>query len=210
MTRFLYTVAVLLLMMLNAHAEAATATFTTDQTNPDSISGTPDGAGVAVAPGDTVGLIFDTPFGVDVGDSVTIFRTLFPFTTATIGVGTYDNGVTTIFGTANIGAFGFITPLTGLAAAGCGAVGGCNFLQFTTTGGQPFVLDAIAFQNGATPTEFLAGASNPIAGAAPEPKIWMMMILAFAAVAWRLKAQRNLQPSPAMVWVRPVTVPAAL
>ena len=193
MPRFLYIVSVLFLMLVSAPAQAATAMFTSPQANPEDVAGTNDFSGLLVAPGESVALVIDTPFAVNAGDSVTIFRTVFPFTTATIRIGSFNNGTPIIFETINSGFFGIFNTITGLAAAGCGAVGGCDFIEITTTGGAPFGLDAIAFQPAGGGVEFLTAVTNPIAAATPEPNSWALMLMAFTLIAWRLKARRNAQ-----------------
>jgi hypothetical protein len=103
------------------------------------------------------------------------------------GVFTSANGVglTTPNGAATQNAYALIAgpgPLWisgGAFKSSCQALGGCNALvlgnsTFSSPGSQFFISSI---------------------GATPEPATWMLMLLAFAAVALRLKAQRRAMAS---------------
>jgi hypothetical protein len=99
------------------------------------------------------------------------------------GVFTSANGVglTAPNGSATPNAYALVTgagPLWisgGAFKSACQALGGCNAVVF---GNSTF---------SATGSQFFISAI----GATPEPATWMLMMLAFAAVALRMKAQRR-------------------
>lgn len=97
------------------------------------------------------------------------------FTSAN-GVGlTAPNGAATPNAYALVTGAGPIFISGGAFKSACQSLGGCNALvfgnsTFSSTGSQ-FFISAI--------------------GATPEPATWMLMLLAFAAIAMRLKAQRR-------------------
>ena len=199
MTRTLFIIAVALLSLSMLPAKAATATFTAPQPNPGDVVGAPDNQGVIVPVGATVGLVFDETFAAGAGDSITVFRTLTTLANATFSFGVYNGGAPTIVHSVTGVLFGASFNRGGAGAlSGCSAFGGCDYLEITTNaaffGAPGFGLDAVSFNNAAATPAFLTGAFNPVAAASPEPSVWLMMIMAFAIVGWRLKIERRRQP----------------
>ena len=170
------------------NAQAATATFTQPVANPGASAGAADGAGV-LAPAGGVGLVIDTPFGANLTDTVTVFPVNGPgFAFTRISYGVWNNGAPTLFQSV-FGTELAPTTLTNLAGNGCQAAGGCDFLQLETGGaffGSPgAVFDAVEI-NGAP----LTAALNPVTSA-PEPSVWMLMILSFAGLGARMKSVKR-------------------
>lgn len=177
---------------------AATAFFEDPVGDPSAIVGAPDLRGALTATGDTIRITFDTPYAASIGDSIAIFEAVGPGgSVAQLSFGRWNGGAPTIFHQQNYATGPGSVSLNFLNWRGC-AGAGCDFLQISTlnsyNGSPGFALDAIAI-NGA----FLTDAVN-VAGAAPEPSTWALMIAAFLGVAARLKHEYRRLPAgaPAM------------
>lgn len=177
-------------------ALADTAVFTEPVSgDPGSVAGNADGAGVSVAPSQTVGLLFSTPFALfeadgftPVNNNVTIFALSdFGSALATISFGRYNNGNPVFFHaqTFNAPATGADVEFGFLAFVGCGVAGGCDFIQISGLGGfggsSGFILDAITFSDVAL---------SSVTATTPEPGMWALMIIGFVLMARRLKHLR--------------------
>jgi hypothetical protein len=170
-------------------AHASTAVFTEPATLTASdvaaLSTSGDAAGVNLALGEVLALLFDTPFGVSKSDSVSIF-TLPPTTGAarlTINFGSYNGGSPVFAATRFVNAGSTLT-VGNLFQQGCSAFGGCDYIEIITS----------RTQRGATGAEIdyvdVNGEVVSVAAPTPEPATWLMMIVGFALVAMRLKAIR--------------------
>lgn len=177
-------------------AAAATATF--DSSQPftpgpmTALSTAGDGAGELVGLNQWISLLFDQPFGVRRSDTVSIF-TLPPLVgdaRLTISFGRYNGGSPTFVDTRTVNAGNRLT-INNLFQRGCSALGGCDFILITTTrarnGAPGATVDYVSVN----------GEIIEVTAPTPEPKTWAMMIIGFAAIAWRLKAQRASSPSSA-------------
>lgn len=180
-------------------ANADTATFVTPITgNPATVAGASDGTGVLVSPGATVGLLFSEAFalfdsnGSAINNDVSIFALSdFGSALATVRFGQYNNGTPNFVFTQQINPQpgGAEINLNFLAFVGCGAIGGCDFIEFTGVdnfGGSSVILDAIAFSD----VSLLS-----VTSATPEPGMWALMLLGFFLVALRLKHARYAESS---------------
>jgi len=179
-----------------SEANARTATF--DSSQPyvpgpmTSLSTAGDGAGVFIGFNQWISLLFDQPFGVSRSDTVSIF-TLPPTignARLTVSFGRFNGGSPVFADTRQVSA-GNILTINNLFQRGCAALGGCDFILITTTRAR----------NGATgaTVDYVSvnGEVTEVTAPTPEPSTWAMMILGFAAIAWRLKAQRASPPSSA-------------
>ncbi len=157
-----------------------------------------DGAGQSVSLGQWFSLLFAQPFGVLKSDSISIFTLAPPIGTATLTIsfGRFNGGSPTYVDSRTVSAGNTLT-INNLFQKGCSALGGCDFIFIQTTkakgGATGATVDYVSV-NG-EPTEVTAPT--------PEPATWAMMILGFAGIAWRLKAQRrsslsSAKGSPAM------------
>jgi hypothetical protein len=170
-------------------ANARTATF--DSSQPyvpgpmTSLSTASDGAGVFVGFNQWISLLFDQPFGVSRSDTVSIFT--LPPTVGdarfTISFGRYNGGSPVFADTRQVNAGNTLT-INNLFQRGCAALGGCDFILITTTrarhGATGATVDYVSVN----------GEVTEVTAPTPEPSTWAMMILGFAAIAWRLKVQR--------------------
>lgn len=170
--------------------EARTATY--DASTPftpgamTALSTSGDGAGQFVSLGQWVSLLFAQPFGVSKSDTVSIF-TLAPPTgsaTLTISFGRFNGGSPTFVESKIVNAGGTLT-LNNLFQKGCSALGGCDFVFIQTTkskgGATGATVDYVSVN----------GEVTEVTAPTPEPKVWALMIIGFAGVAWRLKSQRR-------------------
>lgn len=176
--------------VLFAAAEARTANFYSSfpvAPGPmTALSTAGDNAGQSVSLNQWMALVFVQPFGVSKTDTVSIF-TLPPSigdAQLTIRIGSYNGGSPIFVDSKTINAGNSFT-FANLFKQGCSALGGCDFIEITTTrqrkGATGAVVDYVSV-NG-EPTEVTAPT--------PEPSIWAMMLIGFGAVAWRLKAYRG-------------------
>lgn len=177
-------------------AAARTATF--DSSEPFqpgpmiSLSTAGDRAGAFLALNQWISLTFAQPFGVARSDSVSIFTLAPPTGRArfTISIGRYNNGQPVFVDTTRIRA-GRVLTINNLFRNGCSALGGCDFILITMTrtrGGAP---------GGTVDYVSVNGEVTEVTAPTPEPSTWAMMIVGFALVAARLKAQRASSPSSA-------------
>ncbi len=145
-----------------------------------------DGAGALVTLGEWISLLFTQPFGVSRSDTVSIFTLAPPVGDArlTISFGRYNNGSPIFVDTKSVNAGNTLT-VNNLFQQGCSALGGCDFIFITTTrqrrGATGATVDYVSVN----------GETTEVTAPTPEPSTWAMMILGFAAVAWRLKAYRG-------------------
>lgn len=177
-------------MIVCAPAHAGTATFDASTPYPSgamtALSTSGDNAGQFVSLGEWISLLFSQPFGVSKTDTISIFTLAPPTGDArlTISFGAYNGGSPTFVETKTVNAGGVLT-LNNLFQKGCSALGGCDFILIQTTRAR----------NGATgaTVDYVSvnGETTEVAAPSPEPSTWAMMILGFAGVAWRLKAQRR-------------------
>lgn len=179
--------------IFSGSANASTATFvepaTLNATETFALSTANDGGGVFLGLGDTLSLLFDTPFGTSRRDRVTIF-TLPPAQGTVRGVvsfGTYDNGNPSFVRSRNFN-FGTGTSSGNLFNRGCSALGGCDYIEITVT----------RVSNGATGAEVdyvdVNGDVTVVTAPSPEASTWLMMIVGFYLVCARLKHGRRKEP----------------
>jgi hypothetical protein len=171
-------------------AQARTATY--DSNMPftpgpmTALSAGGDNAGQFVGLNQWISLLFAQPFGVSKSDTVSIFTLLPPsgMATFTVSFGRFNNGSPIYADTRTVQAGSTLT-INNLFQRGCSALGGCDFIfiKLTKTKGAA---------TGAT-IDYVSvnGEATEVTAPTPEPSSWAMMILGFAAVAWRLKAQRR-------------------
>ncbi len=190
-------------LLMSQTASAESATFTTPVSgDAGAVANAPDGAGVLVGTNETVGLLFETPFGQLVQDGpfnvVPFNNNVSIFTLSDVGGAVAsvsfgrlgDNGVVDFFHSQDLSTTNSSTAVdfNFLAFVGCGNVGGCNFIQFTTNsafnGAQGAVLDAITFSD--VPLSFVTSST-------PEPATWGLMIIGFGFLASRAKFARRKQ-----------------
>lgn len=177
-------------------AQAATATFDSSMPyspGPMTALSTPgDGLGQLVPLGEWISLLFTQPFGVSRSDTVSIFTLAPPVGDArlTISFGSWNNGSPVFVDTKSVNAGNTLT-VSNLFQRGCSALGGCDFIFITTT----------RQRNGATgaTVDYVSvnGEPTDVAAPTPEPSVWVMMIMGFGGVAWRLKAVRRQSASSA-------------
>lgn len=178
-----------------APARARTAVYVAPSSIPDpaltALSTRGDNAGYVVPLNQTLGLLFDQPFGgIRNSARITIFTLAPPTGTAraTVSFGVWNNGSPIIVRSQSVNAGNSLT-VSNLFQLGCSVFQGCNYISVTTdrtTRGAPGVNVDYVDINGE-----VTGITAP----APEPTTWALMILGFAGVAWRLKAQRPADPS---------------
>lgn len=171
-------------------AFARTATFTSsspyDQAALTSFSTAGDGAGPLLTLDNWIALVFDQPFGTERGDTVSIFTLPPPAGDArlTVSFGSLIAGLPVIIETRSFNAGNTLT-IGNLFQQGCFALGGCNYIFIETTrqrrGAPGATVDYVSV-NG-EPTE--------VVEPTPEPAVWAMMMMGFAGVAWRMKAERR-------------------
>ncbi len=151
-----------------------------------------DGLGQLVPLGEWISLLFTQPFGVSRSDTVSIFTLAPPVGDArlTISFGSWNNGSPVFVDTKSVNAGNTLT-VSNLFQRGCSALGGCDFIFITTT----------RQRNGATgaTVDYVSvnGEPTDVAAPTPEPSVWVMMIMGFGGVAWRLKAVRRQSASSA-------------
>ncbi len=181
----------LVFALFAAPAAAETASFvspeTISQDDLTALSTRGDRAGVTVNPGMSLQLLFDQPFGAVPGDRVSIFTlppaSVFGFALGRVRVGVFDNGAITYLGQGNF-LSGQRINISNLFNGGCGAFGGCNFIEILTrrTGGNAEGVRVDYVQ--------LNGEVVSVAAPTPEPSSWALMIVAFGVIAWRCKTNR--------------------
>ncbi|MEL6359508.1 MAG: PEP-CTERM sorting domain-containing protein [Pseudomonadota bacterium] len=171
-------------------AAAATAVYTSPSTLTDAevtaLSTQGDGTGPVLAEGQTLGLLFDNPFATERGE-LFILQTLNAggFARAQIRIGVYNNGAPTFIFTRNNFQDGRRLRIRNLYQRGCSAFGGCDYIEIITTETRGDVEGfSVDYVN-------VDGQIADVAAPTPEPSTWALMIAAFAAVAWRLKAMRR-------------------
>lgn len=182
--------------VMAAHAE--TATFVTPVSgNAGDVAGLPDGVGVTIAPGETVGLLLSSPFALFEADGVTpVNNAITIFTLSDVGsalgrisFGRYNNGSPTLFHTDDFspGTQGANIDFNFLAFVGCGDAGGCDYIQISAVsafnGSSGVTFDAVQFKD--------VPLASVVTGTAPEPATWLLMIAGFLGLAWRMKARRS-------------------
>ena len=177
---------------LSMPAMAATASFTTSVAgDPSAVAGIANDQGVLVAPGSTVGLLLSEPFAItrDIGNDITIFATSsVGGANVDIRFGRFNGGAPTFVHSQTFNASQFTNSVNFafLADVGCSNLGGCDFIEFSGSGAfngsQGVILDAVTFAN--------VPLASVTAGT-PEPQIWLLMILAFGLIGWRMKNIRQ-------------------
>lgn len=154
-----------------------------------------DDAGFMVGPTVTLGILLDQFVGATKGGGngkISVF-TLAPdsgFSLSTARVGRYNGGAPQFADTDTI--FGGGTArFNNLFNAGCGVLGGCNYIEIVTSiawfGAQGTEVDYVVVD----------GEVVEVASPTPEPAAWALMLIGFAAVAMRMKALRNSDTMPA-------------
>ena len=189
-------VALAAVLLFAGAAEARTATFDSSQPYAPgpmtALSTAGDGAGVFVGLGAWISLLFSQPFGVSKTDTVSIFTVAPPVGDArlTISFGVYNNGSPIFVDSKDVNAGNTLT-IGNLFQQGCSAFGGCDFILITTSrarrGATGATVDYVSVN----------GETTEVTAPTPEPSTWAMMMLGFAAIAWRMKAQRRSSPSSA-------------
>ena len=193
---------VILILSLNSvgfgvqHACAATATYvqpnTLSATQLSALSTSGDNLGVSVPRSTTLQLLFDTSFGVSNSDRVSVFTlpsgNPFPVSLGRVSFGRYENGVATLVQGATFFSGSRINA-NQLFRQGCGAIGGCNFIEVTTlfTFGGPSEGVRVDYVQ-------VNGEVVTVTAAAPEPAVWAMMIIGFVLISARLKQRRRSRP----------------
>ncbi len=179
------------LFCLWAPALARTATYeeprSMDEASRIALSRRGDNAGYLVELDRTLALVFDQPFGqIGGADSIAVF-TLAPRVgdaRAVVRFGVWNSGSPIVLRSRNVNAGGSVS-FNNLFQIGCSLFGGCDFVSVTTDrarrGADGVVVDYVDVN----------GEVTEVAAPAPEPSQWTLMILAFAGVAWRLKAARK-------------------
>ena len=172
-----------------AHARTATFVAPTPITAGDaaalSLSG--DGAGYFMGAGASFGLLFDEPFGlVQNEDDISIF-TLAPSVgnvRLNVSFVSYNPGAPSFVRSRSVNA-GNSIGVGNLFQQGCAVLGGCDYIEVTVE----------RLQGGAAGAEIdyvdVNGEVTTVAAPTPEPGAWALMIIGFAALAWRLKAVRR-------------------
>jgi len=105
------------------------------------------------------------------------------FTIATTPGLTTPDGGGSIFQFTQVNGTGIFSVSTDVFVPGCQAIGGCNTIVIGTSG-----LGAAgggSFIDGGTLT------FSSVVASSPEPAVWLMMILGFAALARRAKVERK-------------------
>ena len=187
--------ALVLMIASVASAEAATATYVApanlDASSVTALSTSGDSAGASLGLGDTLALVFDSPFATAPGDNVSVF-TLRPDVGAArfrIRFGVFNNGAPTFVFSRNRRA-GARLSVNNLFQRGCSAFGGCDYIEITLT----------RTRRGATGAEVdyvsVDGEVTEVASPTPGPGAWAMMIVSFAGTGWRLKALRRRRVLP--------------
>lgn len=183
---------------LNA-ARAETATFTSSATLSDgeiaALSSAGDMAGAVLALNQSLTLLFDQPFGTQRSDTLTIATLTQPGSGSSlfsIRVGVYNNGSPITVFSRDIARAGNTIEIGNLFNNGCAAFGGCDFVEIVTTrttrdqaGAEIDYVD-------------INGQVVGVVAATPEPAVWLMMIAAFALIAWRAKRLRTAKSRPQM------------
>lgn len=167
-------------------ARAATTTYASSVYSQTGVSNAsaalyqPNGVGAVISSGGSLVLNFNNPL-----TGISIATTLLPlgaspaFNVLAVSIGEVIGGVATFTGEFVIvdsGAGGvlslpdFSTQCSAISATGC------SLLQ---------IRNAFSFNSAGALIDSVSGVS-----AAPEPAAWMMMMLAFGAIAWRLKSIR--------------------
>lgn len=188
--------ALALAFLTAAPAAARTASFYSstpyDGSALTTLSSATDGAGPTITLDNWIALLFETPFGTSRSDSVSIF-TLPPRVgdaRVTVSFGRLVAGLPVFVETKSFNA-GATFTIGNLFQQGCFALGGCNYIFIETTrqrrGAPGATIDYVSV-NG-EPTE--------VVEPTPEPAVWAMMMMGFAAIAWRMKAARRRKASPA-------------
>ena len=178
-----------------ATTEFAVSVFSTSGpvTNPNNALGAADGSGAIIGNGGEIVLQFDEWLAAESIDLAVTFNGI--AAGGTIAIGHVVNGVAVFSPTQNFNVVvGNALPASFDFSAQCAAISanGCNLLQIQTTG-----------------TVFSSGISlDGVVGSAPEPATWMMMILGFIGIAFRLKqvkatGQSRLQGSRALTAFSP-------
>ncbi len=183
-------------------AQAATAVFVTPSTptasQATSLSTQGDNAGFQLFLGQTLALRFNDPVVALAGERTSVF-TLAEANAASdasidviVRAGLFNNGAPIIVGERSVQA-GAALNLVGPVLSACRALGGCDYLEFilgnARNGANSATIDYVSVGGEVVQ---VAG-PDPITGVAsptPEPQVWVLMILGFAAVAWRMKALR--------------------
>ncbi|MFN0023141.1 MAG: PEP-CTERM sorting domain-containing protein [Parvularculaceae bacterium] len=188
--------ALALALIVAGPAAARTATFTSsasyDAGTLGAFSTAGDTAGALVTLNNWIGLLFDQPFGTSRSDSVSIFTLPPPVGDAriTVSFGRLLAGVPLFVDTRSFNAGNTLT-VSNLFQQGCFALGGCNYIFIETTrqrrGAPGATIDYVSV-NG-EPTE--------VVEPTPEPAVWALMMMGFAAIAMRLKSRRQLVLQPA-------------
>ncbi len=151
-----------------------------------SLSSSADGAGALVTLDNWIALLFDQPFGVSRGDTISIFTLPPPIGDArlTVSFGRLVGGLPVFVDTRSFDAGNTLT-VNNLFQRGCFALGGCNYVLIETTrqrrGAPGAVVDYVSVN----------GEPTDIVEPTPEPAVWAMMMMGFAGVAWRMKTARR-------------------
>lgn len=177
-------------------AQAETTVF--DATLGGATNNAPAGSLGTIGIGDTLRVNFSTPFAAS-GDAVVQVALGTPGIQFSVGAGQTVAGTsTTTFQQTGLDSSGGAINFFSLAFQGCG--GGCDFIDITATGinfgSGPLVVNSIGFGSGfqapgnGNPGTFVSSLTSPITSA-PEPSIWLMLIVAFWLIALRMKSIRR-------------------
>ena len=176
---------------ITAHGETATfvSPSTLDPVDLAALSTAGDSSGLTVTTSQSLQLLFDQPFAATTGDSVSIFTlpagsSANSLARGTIRFGVYENGVATFVAQRNFRS-GQQINVNNLFQRGCGAAGGCNFIEILTrrTRGDAEGVRVDYVQ--------LNGEVVSVTAPTPEPATWFLMILGFVAIAARCKNLRR-------------------
>ncbi len=180
-----------------AHTHAATATFA----NPDAYTtagalalSADDGETYTVARDSALELVTDIGFATSApNDSLAVFTALpspFGLALGRIEVGVFQNGVSSVLASTTFFS-GQQIIASNLFGNQCDNFGGCNFLRIVTLFDVP--------QDEGVRVDYITidGQVVHVSAPAPEPEVWVLMILGFWAVAFRLKQVRRRAKSAA-------------
>jgi len=176
-------------------ASAATATFVNpgNYTAADALAvSSADGIGLSAGRNEPFEIVTDALFATSkADDNVSIFTLNNAGRRALIGrieIGVFQNGTVNLVASRSFRA-GTAVNIDNLFRQPCAGFGGCNFIRIFTHNGAPDETVQIDYIT-------IDGEVVHVSAPAPEPEVWVLMILGFWAIAFRLKKirYRNLQP----------------
>jgi len=196
--------------LLSGAGHAATSTF--EAALGAAGAAAPAGDLLSVNLGETARISFSTPFS-SVADEVVRLSFASPGIQYSFRAGQTIAGVSTVvFSQTGLDSSSSPVNFFSLFFQGCSV--GCDFLEVEVTGvnfgSAPLVISSVGFTSGfgSGPTSFVSSIA-PVTGTAPEPHMWILMIIGFAGVALQLKQvrrSRNIMQPGVMTIMQPVPV----